>query len=117
MVRRFVCWFINMGVILSGERFDEADCCVLFIMPIGHCRGTQGRNRKTQHIQHSKSLLVTEVLRALESERPEIKFEFQEHLLGGVSMHANNHTARVLSHYIHAEMVRCRLLLTLPDRH
>lgn len=118
MVRRFVCWSINLGVILSGEKFDEADCCVLFIMLIGHCRGTQGRNRKTQHTQQSKGLLLAEVLRALESERPEIKFEFQEHLLGGVSVQANNHhTARVSSHYIHAEMVRCRHLLMLPGRH
>lgn len=44
MVRRFVGWSINLGVILSGEKFDEADCCVLFIILIGHCRGTQGRN-------------------------------------------------------------------------
>lgn len=118
MVRRFVCWSINFGVILGGEKFDEADCCVLFVMLIGHCRGTQGRNRKNQHIQQLKGLLATEVLRALESERPEIKFEFQEHLLGGVSMQANNHhTARVSPHYIHAEMVRFRHLLMLPGRH
>lgn len=87
-------------------------------MPIGHCRGTQGRNQNTQNIQQSKGLLATEVLRALESERPEIKFEFQDHLLGGVSMEANNHyTARVSSHYIHAEIVCCRHLLMLPGRH
>lgn len=59
-----------------------------------------------------------EVLRALESERPDIKFEFQEHLLGGVSMQANYyHTMRVSPHYNHAEMVRSRHLLMLPGRH
>lgn len=118
MVQRFVCWSIPLGVILSGEKFDEADCCVWFIMRIGHCRGSQGGNRKTQYVRQLKGLLVTEVMRVLESERSDIKFEFQEHLLGGVSMQANNyHMARVSPHYIHAETVRSRHLLMLPGRH
>lgn len=118
MVQRFVCWSIPSGMILSGEKFDDANCYVWFIMRIGHCRGSQGRNWKTQHIWQLKGLLVTEVLRALESERSDIKFEFQEHLLGGVSMQANNHrTAPVSPHYIHAEIVRSRHLLMLPGRH
>lgn len=87
-------------------------------MRIGYRRGSQGGNRKTQHTRQLKGLLVAEVLRVLESERSGIKFEFQEHLLGGVSMQANNHhTARVSPHYIHAEMVLSRHLLMLPGRH
>lgn len=54
----------------------------------------------------------------LESERLDIKFEFQEHLLGGVSMQANNHhMARVSHHYIHAKIARSRHQLILPARH
>lgn len=54
----------------------------------------------------------------LESERADIKFEFQEHLLGGVSMQANNHhMAQVSPHYIHAEIIPSRHQLILPARH
>lgn len=54
----------------------------------------------------------------LERERSDIKFEFQEHLLGGVSMQANNHhIARVSTQYIYAEIIRSRHPLILPARH
>ena len=37
---------------------------------------------------------MVQILRVIEKERPNIKFDFQEHLLGGVSMQAFPETYR-----------------------
>lgn len=52
----------------------------------GHSRSSEGMNSQTVGRIHERHRLmgVSQILRVVEKERPEIKFNFQDHLLGGV---------------------------------
>jgi len=81
---RRLCW---RPLRSGGERDVEMACVTkLKANPVeGHSRSAQGTS--TCAAKPTKlTKWPVQILRVLEKQRPDIKFDFQEHLLGGVSM-------------------------------